>query len=63
MKFFDTAKDIFRAKLFRVEIHLHHVLPFIYSGCIVAAVARSFNLLLPPQLSPSQSSLKRQDLI
>lgn len=62
MKCFDIVKDIFRAKLFKVEIHLHHVLLFIYSGCILAAVARSFNLLLPLQLSTSQSSLKRQDL-
>lgn len=48
MKFFDIVKDIFRAKLFKGEIHLHHVLLFIYSGCILAAVAHSFNLLLPP---------------
>lgn len=45
---FDKVKDIFWAKLLKVEIHLHHVLPFIYLGCILLAVAHSFNPLLLP---------------
>lgn len=48
VKFFDAVTDIFWAKLFKVDIHLYHVLPFIYSGCILLAVAHSFNPLLPP---------------
>lgn len=29
MKFFDIVKDMFRAKLFKVKIHLHHMLVFL----------------------------------